>query len=715
MGITIINYILGPTLLALAIFVMWKNRKSINSILICTMLLGTFFVAVGTGLGYDLGNKEMFESSLWLVKFAGIGVFTIYFSIFRLSLSYPYEKSMKATTIIMSVLLLAIFYVILFTPLYVSAIELRNGIFFRVEGSLYKYMSLAGMLLLIASIVIFLIRKSKMENRIHKLQINIIVIGNALSVLVGVMVSIVVPSVFGIFTLYPLGSLVGVVMGGSLIYAISTYRMFDISSALYKTLIFLIFSSVIGVLAGVSFGLANKYLSEISPYLTVAALAILFGLLLLLRKVIQKNLVRIFKRKTEYSEDLEKGLDSIDFSKGKEDVTSKLVEILSNNVGTSKVTILSETMIGELTISFSSANIEKMNLEKNDEFVKHLVNIHQEVIFKTEVYTNPIFAKFKVEILDLFLQLSAEAIALFIEGTSLIGVIALGEKESMEQYDTYDFKIMNKIMPKLFVIMYYLRNIERQSVAITVDKEVKLSEQIISSLLENIDHIESENVDCYFLNKFTSGLGGDFVDIIKLGKTKTMMIVGDLAGKGINASMSMIILKSVIHTFLKETSDFKMLITKVNSFIKANLPRGTFLAGLFMIYDSATNQVFYVNCGIPLVYLFSNDYNSVIEIQGEGKILGFVKDISKFLVVKKVNLNSGDILFMTTDGIIESESLTGEMFGKEKVHNHILENKDKTSKEIVDSLFGKFSNFVSNAINDDITIVSLKYAKKPII
>ena len=70
---------------------------------------------------------------------------------------------------------------------------------------------------------------------------------------------------------------------------------------------------------------------------------------------------------------------------------------------------------------------------------------------------------------------------------------------------------------------------------------------------------------------------------------------------------------------------------------------------------------------------------------------------------------------MTTDGIIESESLTGEMFGKEKVHNHILENKDKTSKEIVDSLFGKFSNFVSNAINDDITIVSLKYAKKPII
>lgn len=56
--------------------------------------------------------------------------------------------------------------------------------------------------------------------------------------------------------------------------------------------------------------------------------------------------------------------------------------------------------------------------------------------------------------------------------------------------------------------------------------------------------------------------------MIRLTDTRHIFIIGALSGKGIAASMNMVILKSIIRTFLAETTDFKLLVEKVNSFIR---------------------------------------------------------------------------------------------------------------------------------------------------
>ena len=147
-----------------------------------------------------------------------------------------------------------------------------------------------------------------------------------------------------------------------------------------------------------------------------------------------------------------------------------------------------------------------------------------------------------------------------------------------------------------------------------------------------------------FVTRSARKLGGDFIDFIQLGPEKSLFVMGDVSGKGLNASMSMVILKSVLRTFLGETGDFKQLIVKVNSFIKNNLPKGTFFAGVFGLLDFKNNLMYYINCGVPAMFLYTSAYNNAIEIQGDGKILGFVRDIGKFLKVKKIALNPEDVI-----------------------------------------------------------------------
>ena len=165
-----------------------------------------------------------------------------------------------------------------------------------------------------------------------------------------------------------------------------------------------------------------------------------------------------------------------------------------------------------------------------------------------------------------------------------------------------------------------------------------------------------------------------------------------------------------MHTYLSETQDFKELVEKVNLFIKENLPKGTFFAGLFGIIDFKNSLIYYLNCGIPLMAMYIDSYKNVTEIQGEGRVLGFVKNIKPFLRVRKITMNKDDIIVFTTDGLLESENLRGDRFNKERVKRILSLNKEKTAGEIADILYKSLIDFVSHQIGDDVTILVFKHS-----
>ena len=112
--------------------------------------------------------------------------------------------------------------------------------------------------------------------------------------------------------------------------------------------------------------------------------------------------------------------------------------------------------------------------------------------------------------------------------------------------------------------------------------------------------------------------------------------------------------------------------------------------------------------------MYTQVYNNVIEIQGSGHILGFVKDISPYISVKTTKLNHSDIIMACTDGLIQSHSLRGEQFGKERVQHAVLDNSTYPAQRMAQFTFDGLLKFMSKEMEDDVSILVIKYEGLPV-
>lgn len=411
----------------------------------------------------------------------------------------------------------------------------------------------------------------------------------------------------------------------------------------------------------------------------------------------------------DYEGPLEKELASINYQNaGMDEITNKMNEILKKNIEASSVNVYILSNQNELETAYSSNKLS-LKIPVNNPIFDNLLNNNRNVVIAQQIEKDHTVSAITKELSNFFEYTKSDALFILNEGHNIFGLITLGKKVSGDHYKEYDYNVFTKLYSYFFVFGYYMRNISNKDIIDVVNREIKMSSQIITSIQENIDNIKNPKVDTGYLMVPSHNIGGEFIDLIRLTDTRHLFVVGDLSGKGIAASMNMVILKSIIRTYLSETHDFKELVTKVNTFVRDSLRKGTIFAGLFALVDFETDTMYYINCGIPALMMYTQVYNNVIEIQGSGHVLGFVKDISPYLSVKTIKLNRGDIILACTDGLINSHSLRGEQFGKERVQQALLDNSTYPAQRMAQFTFDSLLKFMSKEMEDDVSILILKY------
>ncbi len=483
-----------------------------------------------------------------------------------------------------------------------------------------------------------------------------------------------------------------------------------------------------GLICGIGVAFLSLYVKNVLLYIVGLAVfaVIMLALVHWMKKVVKRKMTSFTKN---YEKQLEKELSSIDFSGNTDEVVGKLDLILSSNVGTKNITILMnhgrnfETVYktpNDTSVSHDSydgekqtvdSHIKNLSISTDEPIFDSLLGLNKNIVFRNQLSLH-IFSNIKNDMEDLFEKANSEVCILLVQGHRLLGLLFLGERKLGNAYTDYDFSVFEKLYPHFYLVGYYMHSIANQSVVGTVNREIKMSDQIIHSIQENMDFIKNPKVDVGYVMIPSHNIGGEFIDFIRLTDERHIFILGSMSGKGITASMSMVILKSIIRTFLKETKDFKELVQKVNLFIRSSLPRGTFFSGVFALIDFSQDVMYYINCGIPGLFLYTQAYNNVIEIQGEGKVLGFVQNVEKLLKVKKIKLSPGDILFACTEGLIESHSLRGEIFGKSRIQKSLIENMSYPASKIAQFIYDDMKEFTSKELEADITSAVFKYRQK---
>ena len=486
----------------------------------------------------------------------------------------------------------------------------------------------------------------------------------------------------------------------------SLTRVFDIKQIAFGLIRFVLFTAIFAGAAGFTTALIMQFIHSVGGWIVLIIVSCI--ILFFIRSFVSGKLEYVFGKTTDYEVMLDTELQKLDFGKGHDTVLESFPKIMKQYITCQGLDILVSDENMNLQTVYS--DFEHHNtLSANLACFEYLLSQNNVVLTKTELIANYLYDSIRDELLDVFETTQTEILISMREGQKLIGCILLAPKTHSAEYTPYDIHVLSNMYSYFFLVIYYLRNISKQDIIVTIDREVEMSDQIIGSIQNYKDTLEAHGFSMDSIAYSAHQLGGDFIDYITLNEKRTMFLIGDVSGKGLSASMSMVILKSSIHTYLQTISDFKELITKVNRFIKDNLPRGTFFAGLFGIIDFPTNTIYYLNCGIPLMSMYISSYKHAIEIQGEGRVLGFVKNIAPFLKVRKITMHKGDTIVFTTDGLLEATNLKGDRFGSDRVGRILQENNGAKASQIARTIYNNLLDFILRKIDDDVTILVLKY------
>ena len=564
---------------------------------------------------------------------------------------------------------------------------------------MYLYIFLVPVL----SITICFVRMFFVKSNIHRQQLFL----HGFAIAIGLAIWIAENHYFLVFSwafaFIPFGYAAMLALDNSIF---SLTRVFDIKQIIFGLIRFIVFTVLFAGAAGFTTSMIMQVTHSVGIWMALITLSCV--IIFFIRNFVAGKLEYVFGKTADYEAVLDAELQKLDFGKGHDAVLGAFPKIMKQHITCKGLDILVSDENMNLQTVYS--DFEHHNsLSSNLACFEYLLNQNNIVITKTELIANYLYESIREELLDIFETTQTEILISMREGQKLIGCILLAPKTHSAEYTPYDMRILSNMYSYFFLVVYYLRNISKQDITATIDREVEMSDQIIGSIQNYKDKLAAHHFSMDSIAYSAHQLGGDFIDYITLNEKRAMFLIGDVSGKGLSASMSMVILKSIIHTYLQTISDFKELVTKVNRFIKDNLPRGTFFAGLFGIIDFPTNTIYYLNCGIPLMSMYISSYKNAIEIQGEGKVLGFVKNIAPFLKVRKITMHKGDVIVFTTDGLLEATNLKGDRFGSDRVDRLLQENSSAAAPQIARTIYNNLLDFILRKIDDDVTILVLKY------
>jgi Stage II sporulation protein E (SpoIIE) len=184
-------------------------------------------------------------------------------------------------------------------------------------------------------------------------------------------------------------------------------------------------------------------------------------------------------------------------------------------------------------------------------------------------------------------------------------------------------------------------------------------------------------------------VGGDFFQIIPLSSGGTLVVLGDVSGKGLKAAMTVCLIVGSIRSTAETTASPAELLEALNRRLYGRL-HGGFATCLALRLDP-DGACTLASAGHPAPFL--ND--SEIALPGAlplGLIAGTTYKESA------VRLNAGDRLALYTDGLLEARSGSGELYGFDRVRTLFAAQPDATKATEAAVTFGQ---------DDDITVLVL--------
>jgi len=206
-------------------------------------------------------------------------------------------------------------------------------------------------------------------------------------------------------------------------------------------------------------------------------------------------------------------------------------------------------------------------------------------------------------------------------------------------------------------------------------------------------------------------LSGDFFDFVEIPDGRIAFVIGDVSGHGIEAGILMGMTKKVLSIRLSEMGDPVAAVKKTNADIVKDMDRSSFVTVAAIVYDPVARTLTSARAGHNPPMIF-NPTAGMRKFESGGLMIGMAQPaiFDAQLAPEVVEVQSGDLLLLYTDGIEEGKNPSGEEFGTNRIEPVIQSEWAKPPAYVLGSLFYEFERFAAGVTQeDDLTAVCVKF------
>ena len=207
-------------------------------------------------------------------------------------------------------------------------------------------------------------------------------------------------------------------------------------------------------------------------------------------------------------------------------------------------------------------------------------------------------------------------------------------------------------------------------------------------------------------------VGGDLYDFFLLDKHRVFFLVGDVAGKGLSASIFMAVSKALYKSTMLRTPDADIgeIMSAANAEVSRDNPEMLFVTVFAGILNLETGMLNYCNAGHENPYLLYPADVPLRRIEdGDGPPLCVAGDF----VYRggHYRMRPGELLCVISDGVTEAQNFNGDFYGRPRLQDIIkLRGGAATARGVVEALRTDVEAFVAGAEPaDDVTILVLRW------
>ena len=196
---------------------------------------------------------------------------------------------------------------------------------------------------------------------------------------------------------------------------------------------------------------------------------------------------------------------------------------------------------------------------------------------------------------------------------------------------------------------------------------------------------------------------GDYYDFLRLSEDRMALVIGDVSGHGLGSAVTMVETRAYLRSLLISGADLAETMECLNEFLVVDLPEASFVTLFVALVNLPARELTYVGAGHAGYRLRANGVCQTLP--STGTVLGFSSRMI-FPCSKTITLDSGDLLLLPTDGIQECLSAAGELYGVDRLLQHVQRERHRPACELTTSIFEECRRFHGPLPQqDDISLV----------